>query len=211
MNDAQIIPDKLWYRTNLDVSDIYKDGLDLREYLLSDRAKPHNTMFVEGAGGIWNIPAHEIFKPEAIQKFHDEFDGLKFATVNCFMRWPNYQHPDAHHDCYEYDGKVIHHGGALNWTWEPDVADMVWYEWPEDVEPVMEKRNNIEMNVSVPIPGLKEVGRVRVGQTPTLVNTAVLHTVEMGSVERIVLSCRFEWVVTWEEHLHRFERILVDE
>ena len=51
---------KLWHRTNIDISDCYLPGLDMKEYLLSENTmQKHNTMFMEGSGGIWNIPAVE--------------------------------------------------------------------------------------------------------------------------------------------------------
>ena len=202
---------KLWHKTSIDISDCYLPGLDMDAYLTSkETMDKHNTFFVEGAGGIWNIPAEEIFNTKFIQEMR-QLVGSPIATVNCFMRWPNYQHASAHHDCYEYDGEVIKHGGALNWCWEPDNAEMVWYKLPEGAVPFTEKRRNIEMNVSVDIDDTLEVlDKHVIGQTPTLVNTAEFHLVDMNDRERICLRCRVTWVVTWGDHMNTFRNVLVN-
>ena len=202
---------KLWHRTNIDIRDCYLPGLDMKEYLLSENTmQKHNTFFVDGSGGIWNIPAVEIFNEKFLKYMHG-ITKHPISIVNCFMRWPNYQHPTAHYDCYEYEGEVIQHGGGLNWCWEPDNADMVWYKPSADADIVTEKRRNIEMNVSVDIDDtLIELDRCNVGQTPTLVNTSEFHSVEMNDRMRIVLSLRFEWVVPWDQHLEVFKDYIID-
>ena len=201
---------KLWHKTSIDNSDCYLPGLDMDAYLTSDATmQKHNTFFVEGSGGIWNVPADEIFNTKFI-KYMRDFVGQPISIVNCFMRWPNYQHASAHYDCYEYNGEVIQHGGGLNWCWEPDNAEMVWYKPPEGASIVTEKRRAIEMNVSVDIDDtLIELDRCVIGQTPTLVNTSEFHSVDMNDRKRIVLSLRFEWVVPWEQHLEIFKSVLL--
>ena len=201
--------EQLWQRTSLDIHDCY--SVDVKDYLHSKQAEHYNTLFVEGSGGIWTLPGTEIFKQEWIDYIKNDFN-LDIHTVNTFMRHPHYQHPTAHNDIYEYDGKIITHCGAINWTLEEDDADMVWYDWPEGVGPDtldVEFRSDKDMNFNVPIEDCKELGRCRIGQTPTLVNTGVLHSVEMRERLRILLSVRFTWVVSWEDHLNSFNKVLV--
>ena len=95
--------EQLWQRTSLDIHDCY--NVDVKDYLHSKQAEHYNTLFVEGSGGIWTLPATEIFKQEWIDYIKNDFN-LDIHTVNTFMRHPHYQHPTAHNDIYEYDGKI---------------------------------------------------------------------------------------------------------
>lgn len=195
---------KLWHRLNIDISNAVK--IDVWDYLNNDPdSKQYNSMWVEtpeGNGGVWSLPPHVIFHKEWCDYMLHTF-GAPVATAQMFQRWPYYQHPQAHKDTY-LDGAVIQEG-AINWCIGEDAADHLWFADPsDDVEPVLQKRSEIDIDLSYPLEGLVELDRINIGSTPTLVHTGVLHTIEMRHTHRLSCSVRFEGIITWPQHLEHF-------
>ena len=100
------------------------------------------------------------------------------------------------------------YGCGLNWTIDPDDADMVWYNMP-DVDPERTKRSETDINYEWPLEQLTEVDRCCIGQTATLVRTNIPHTVEMRDNERWLVSARFLWHTTWEDYMQSFKQRII--
>lgn len=199
---------KLWYRLNIDIANAVK--IDCWDYLENNpNSVQYRSMWVEtpqGNGGVWSIPPHEIFSQSWIDYMQHEY-GARPSIAQMFMRWPYYQHPQAHKDTYD-NGAVIQEG-AVNWCIGEDAADHVWYDDPpQHVEPVLQKRSETDIDLSYPLEGLTELDRLNIGNTPTLVNTATLHTVEMKQLPRLVCSVRFNGIITWPQHLDHFGKAI---
>lgn len=202
---------QLWHRLDIDISNSLK--IDLWSYLLEDPSSiEYRSLWIEknndqGPGGIWSIPPHVIFTDQWCETMHKKYRARP-SVAQIFMRWPYYQHPQAHRDTYN-NGNTVQ-GGALNWCIGPDNADHVWYNDPApDVQPILQKRSEIDIDLSYPIQGLKEIERIRVGSTPILVNTEVLHSIEMRDLPRLCCSVRFNGVISWQDHLDCFREAFV--
>lgn len=202
---------QLYRRLNIDIESALK--IDLWKYLLEDSSSvEYRSLWVEktdqiGPGGIWSIPPYVIFSEQWTQMIRNRFD-TEPSIAQIFMRWPYYQHPQAHRDTYD-NGNIIH-GGAINWCIGIDSADHVWYRDPgPDIEPILQKRSDTDIDLSYPIDSLEELGRVHVGNVPTLVNTEVLHSIEMRDLPRLCCSVRFNGIISWQDHLDCFEGAFV--
>jgi hypothetical protein len=197
---------KLWHRLDLDIEDAI--SIDVEDYLLfSKSSKKYNSFWVPEAGGIWSIPPHEIFKKEWVQYMEGTY-GAVCATAQMFVRQPYYQHAQAHIDTY-LDGAVIQEG-AVNWMInQDDDAEHCFYAHPTDGEPILQKRSEIDIDLSWPMEGLELLDSLVIGTQPTLVNTGHLHNIKMKSARRTCLSLRFNGIVSWSQHLEHFKDIII--
>ena len=195
---------KLWHRLDLDISNAV--SIDVEDYLLSESSKQYSSFWVPEAGGIWSIPPHEIFNKEWVQYMEHTY-GAVCATAQMFMRQPYYQHAQAHKDTY-LDGAVIQEG-AVNWMInQDDDAEHCFYADPVGGEPILQKRSEIDIDLSWPMEGLELLDSLVIGSQPTLVNTGHLHNITMGSARRTCLSLRFNGIISWQQHLEHFKDIL---
>ena len=179
-----------WHRINLDVTDALK--INLKDYILSDPYREgEHALYIEGKAGVWTLNPDTIFKQDFLNDL-----GIKVDLAQIFYRAPHYQHPGAHVDLGQ-TGEL--YGAGLNWTVDPDDAEMTWYEMP-NVEGTNTKRSETDQNMEWPLEQLTEIDRLCIGQTPTLVRTDVPHTVDMGSNERWLISARFLWHWSWDDY-----------
>tara|TARA_B100000214_G_C23973762_1_gene631561 strand:- start:5400 stop:5996 length:597 start_codon:yes stop_codon:yes gene_type:complete len=192
-----------WHRTDLDVTNALR--LNLKDYLLSDpyREGEHN-IYIENTVGVWTIAPQTIFTDKFLGYLADNL-LLQVDLAQIFYRTGGYQHPGAHVDLGQ-NNKL--YGCGLNWTVDPDDAEMVWYDMPT-TEGVSTKRSETDRNMEWPLEQLKEIDRVCIGQTPTLVRTDIPHTVDMGDNERWLISARFLWHTTWEDYMKSFKTRIV--
>lgn len=179
-----------WHRINLDVTDALK--INLKDYILRD---PHRegeyALYMEGKAGVWTLNPNTIFKQDFLNDL-----GVKVDLAQIFYRAPNYQHPGAHVDLGQ-NGEL--YGAGLNWTVDPDDANMTWYHMP-NFEGSNTKRSETDQNMEWPLEQLTEMERLCVGQTPTLVRTDIPHSVEMGNNERWLISARFTEHWSWSDY-----------
>jgi len=195
---------KQWRRTNI-APGLLK--IDLKDYLLSDPYRTgEHAIYMPEAGGIWTLQPNTLFSNDWLDYTVNEY-GVKVDLAQIFMRKPHYQHPGAHVDIDQNDNL---YGGGLNWTLDPDDAEMVWYDTPEQ-DPVYTQRSHTDRNKEWPLESLTECARCTIGQQPTLVRTDIPHTVDMGTNERWLISVRFTWLNTWEEYLRTFNNWIINE
>lgn len=193
-----------WKRTYIDPGEL---KIDLKDYLLSDPYRPsEHAIYMPGAGGIWTLQPNKIFTDDWLTYVKHEFLA-QVDLAQIFYRAPHYQHPGAHVDIDQNDTL---YGGGLNWTIDPDDAEMVWYDTPEH-DPVYTKRSHTDRNKEWPLESLTECARCTIGQKPTLVRTDIPHTVDMGANERWLISVRFTWLKSWKDYLNKFNDWIVDE
>ena len=146
-------------------------------------------------------------------------EGYYSETLTCIKNDLNifpghiqlfYKNKDAQHSVAHVDVSVLGtlHGGAINWTLDPDDAEMVWYETPhyEHTGEVGTTINN--QSKEWPIAGLKELDRCHVGQKATLVRTDVPHTVDIGNTDRWAVSFRILTALTWQTHVTVLENYI---
>tara|TARA_B110000503_G_scaffold121966_1_gene186063 strand:+ start:1864 stop:2466 length:603 start_codon:yes stop_codon:yes gene_type:complete len=194
-----------WARTEVDTANSLK--IDLKDYILSNPYRPgEHALYVPEAGGIWTLQPKTLFTDEWLEHITDEY-GVKVDMAQIFFRKPHYQHPGAHVDIDQNNNL---YGGGLNWTLDPDDADMVWYNMPS-VDPVYTKRSETDRNKEWPLDSLTEHARCNIGQTPTLVRTDIPHTVQMGENERWLISVRFTWLSSWDQYVNAFGQWIKDE
>jgi len=195
---------KNWHRINIDVTDAVK--IDLKDYILSDPYREGEyALYMPDKAGVWTLQPNTIFKASFLKELLK--DQIQIDLAQIFYRAPNYQHPGAHVDLGQ-NGSL--YGAGLNWTVDPDDAEMTWYEMPT-TDGTSTKRTETDQNMEWPLEQLKEIDRLRIGQTATLVRTDVPHTVEMGSNERWLISARFKWHWAWEDYTNTLQsRILND-
>jgi hypothetical protein len=193
------LTDTCYHRVDVDVANSL--AIDLKDYILTDPYRPdEHAIYIPEAGGIWTLDPSTLFTQEFID--YAEHDvGFRLDIAQIFMRKPGYQHPGAHIDISK-DHTV--HGGGINWTLDPDDAQMVWYEYP-NTKPVVTERSPTDINWEWPLEGLTECARHTIGQTPALVRTDLPHTVHMGNCERWLISLRTLDAKTWLEHLELFK------
>ena len=86
---------------------------------------------------------------------------------------------------------------------------MTWYEMPK-IEGTNTKRSETDQNMEWPIEQLKEIDRLCIGQTPTLVRTDVPHTVDMGNNERWLISARFLWHWSWDDYTKTLKGLIIE-
>ena len=185
-------------RTKLDAGEL---RIDLKDYILSDPYREgEHALYMPDKGGIWTLAPKTIFSQEWLDYVEKEWN-LSVDLAQIFFRKPYYQHPGAHVDIDQEDNL---YGGGLNWTIDPDDAQMVWYQTP-DVDPEYTQRSHTDRNKEWPLDILSEVGRCTIGQEPTLVRTDIPHTVDMGANERWLVSVRFTWLKSWDDYLNKFE------
>jgi hypothetical protein len=181
--------------------------IDLKDYLLSDPYRPgEHAVYMPEAGGIWTLQPDTLFSKDWLEYTVNEY-GVRVDLAQIFMRKPHYQHPGAHVDIDQNDEL---YGGGLNWTLDPDDAEMVWYDTPEH-DPVYTQRSPTDRNKEWPLESLTEHARCTIGQTPTLVRTDIPHTVDMGANERWLISVRFTWLKTWDQYLSTFNKWIDNE
>ena len=179
-----------WHRINLDVTDALK--INLKDYILSDPYREGEyALYIEGKAGVWTLNPDTIFRQDFLNDL-----GIKVDLAQIFYRAPNYQHTGAHVDLGQ-TGEL--YGAGLNWTVDPDDANMTWYNMP-DFEGSNTKRSETDQNMEWPLEQLTEMERLCIGQTPTLVRTDVPHTVEMGNNERWLISARFAEHWSWSDY-----------
>ena len=184
-----------WHRINLDVTNALK--INLKDYILSDPYREgEHALYIEEKVGVWTLKPDTIFQQDFLSTLDNDL-GVKVDLAQIFYRAPNYQHPGAHVDLGR-TGDLV--GAGLNWTVDPDDADMTWYNIP-DFEGNHTKRSETDQNKEWPLEQLTEIDRCCVGQTPTLVRTDVPHTVEMGNNERWLISARFLWHWSWDDYV----------
>jgi hypothetical protein len=186
---------KNWHRTDIDVTDVVK--IDLKDYILSD---PHregeHALYIPDNVGVWTLNPNTIFKASFLKELFLTHQ-VQIDLAQIFYRAPNYQHPGAHVDLGQ-NGEL--YGAGLNWTIDPDDADMTWYEMPT-TQGVSTKRTETDQNREWLLEELTEVDRCCIGQTPVLVRTDVPHTVDMGNNERWLVSARFLWHWSWDDYV----------
>jgi len=193
-----------WRRTSIAPGDL---KIDLKDYLLSDPYRPgEHAIYMPEAGGIWTLQPNTIFSKDWLEYTVNEY-GVKVDLAQIFMRKPYYQHPGAHVDIDQEDNL---YGGGLNWTLDPDDAEMVWYDTPEQ-DPVYTQRSHTDRNKEWRLESLTECARCTIGKTPTLVRTDIPHTVDMNSNERWLISVRFTWLKTWDQYLNTFNNWIINE
>jgi len=143
-----------WHRTDLDVTNALR--LNLKDYLLSDpyREGEHN-IYIENTVGVWTIAPQTIFTDKFLGYLADNL-LLQVDLAQIFYRTSGYQHPGAHVDLGQ-NNKL--YGCGLNWTVDPDDAEMVWYDMPT-TEGVSTKRSETDRNMEWPLEQLKEIDRV---------------------------------------------------
>lgn len=188
-----------WRRTILERDNL---KIDLKDYILSNPYRENEiAMYDPNRGGIWTIRPNVIFTDEW-QKYLTNTVGLTIDIAQIFFRKPYYQHPGAHVDIDRNDNL---YGGGINWTLDPDDADMVWYDMP-NVDPIYTKRSETDRNREWPLEILTEHARCTIGQNPTLVKTDIPHTIDMRANERWLISVRFNGLQTWDQYLNAFNK-----
>ena len=189
-----------WHRLNIDLEDPI---LDLKDYILTDPYRPgEHASYNPETGGVWTLDPNILFSKEWLQYLEHDFNIFP-GHVQLFYKNKNAHHSVAHVDVSS-TGTL--HGGAINWTLDPDDAEMVWYETPTH-------SHTGEVNTTVnnqskewPIDGLNIVARCNIGQRATLVRTDIPHTVDIGLVDRWAVSFRILTALTWPTHVTVLEQ-----
>lgn len=193
-----------WRKTSLVPGEL---KIDLKDYLLSDPYRPgEHAIYDPTRGGIWTLQPDTLFT-DNWQQFMLHEIGVKVDLAQIFHRKPYYQHPGAHVDIDQNDNL---YGGGLNWTLDPDDAEMVWYNMPTE-DPIYTRRSETDRNKEWPLDMLTEHARCTIGQVPTLVRTDIPHTVDMGANERWLISVRFTWLQSWDQYLNAFHEWIKDD
>ena len=195
--DLDNLPDanNYWHKLNIDIAPLI---IDLKDYILSDPYRPNeHASFDINTGGVWTLNSNKLFSKEWLQYLENDYSIFP-GHVQLFYKNKNAQHSIAHVDVSS-TGTL--HGGAINWTLDPDDAEMVWYETPnyKHTREVSTTTNN--QSKDWPILGLKEVDRCHVGQEATLVRTDVPHTVDIGITDRWAVSFRIVTALSWQAHV----------
>lgn len=192
-----------WHRIDIDITDAVK--IDLKDYILSDPYREgEHALYIPDLAGVWTLEASTIFKASFLKELFLK-NRIQIDLAQIFYRAPGYQHPGAHVDLGQ-NGDL--YGAGLNWTVEPDDAEMTWYEMPK-IEGVNTKRSETDQNMEWPLEQLTEIDRLCIGQTPTLVRTDVPHTVDMGKNERWLISARFLHHWTWDDYTKTLKEMIV--
>lgn len=173
-----------WYKIDLDINNALLPNVLSIDAL--DTLAPTNTPYDNLK--VWKIAVdrmQDVFNAEWLDKMRQQGMAMDIALI--FYRPAFYQHPEAHIDV---DAKNPNLGAAINWTLDAaDDSEMVWYNTPEST-------NETELTpagtafYSWPLEQLTEIGRHCVGNTPSLVQIDIPHTVLMNSKARWSISVR---------------------
>jgi hypothetical protein len=177
-----------WYKLNLNVKNALRP---------SWKFPRHN-----GKYGIWHYEAVEMFDIGWLYDTHDK--GISLINAMLFFRGPGYNNNTAHMDLAENkkNGLQVWNFG-INWCIGGRDSEMVWYNTPTDFNlhkdvPYTAAKTPF---ISWPINELTEIERHNIGNTVTLVNTGIPHTVNMNNDPRWCISVRgfFRDNITWDE------------
>ena len=199
---------------------------DLKKEFLKFPLNMHNQMWLEGCGGVWQVPASELFDTDWLNMF-EEKTRLKVDAGLVFYRAGGYQHAGAHIDVEPLHGKTLPVSGSFNWVLDRDYqSQMTWYEpwWnadsQNDIEAAAQGKfphpsvtdNSSEEHRSMlyqetPIELLKETHAHSLAHDRlTLVRTSIPHSVRMGPRPRWSVTVRswgsLPW--SWAECVERF-------
>lgn len=189
-----------WHKLNIELD---KPIIDIKDYILDDPYRPNeHASYNPDTGGVWTLNSYKVFSKRWLEYLKNDLKIFP-GHIQLFYKNKNAQHSVAHVDV-SILGTL--HGGAINWTLDPDDAEMVWYETPlyEHINQIKTTAHN--QSKEWPIAGLKEVDRCNIGQEATLVRTDVPHTVDIGSTDRWAVSFRIISAQSWHTHVTVLEQ-----
>lgn len=213
-----------WMQTSITVEGALK--LDIKDWLLNDPQNEHTQMWLKFCGGVWQIPAHELFDPKWLGDF-EKLTDLKVDAGLVFYRAGGYQHPGAHIDVEPLAGKIYPVSASFNWVLDNDTESaMTWYKpwWDADdaqqsfaaaqghlphpdVPTSAGEKHAAMLYQETPLHLLKETHCHSLSNTHlTLVRTNVPHNVRMGPADRWAVTLR-SWASlpeTWSECVQRY-------
>ena len=159
---------------------------------------PHYRLPTAPQFEIWRIPAENIFTCSWLAYMK----SLELEINHAMVFYRNYSNQrNTPHQDLESNGKPCNF--ALNWCIGGSDSHMVWYETPLDWNSssthLIKSKTPYRLSKTK---NLQEIARYTVPDSLTLVNTAIPHTVIMGSEPRWCISARTvrdPSSITWTE------------
>ena len=211
--------------------DISVDGaltLDPKSFL-DFPYNPYNQLYIPQHGGVWQVPANEIFNQSWLADVEAKLD-IKVDAALVFYREGGYQHAGAHIDVEPLHGETLPVAASFNWVLEQDdTSQMTWYEpwWDaEDIDQIKAAAQGKYVHPQVDSPSDEEHKAMLYQETPvellkendchnlshkklTMVRTNVPHNVRMGPNTRWCVTLR-NWGALpwrWSECVRRYEHM----
>ena len=174
-----------WYQLNIDISNALRP-----DWVWDVSVLGHSNMNIQ------SVRASSICNPEWLAYMKSL--GLPIRHVMLFYR--NTQDSSgntAHIDLINTDDTSCVEW-AINWVIGGQDSKMVWYELPTthfEIKRTMANTPYVSWNISE----LKEIEHHEIKNVPTVVKTAIPHSVKIGADPRWCISVRSSLDYTWEE------------
>lgn len=189
----------------------------------------YNQLYIPQHGGVWQVPANEIFNRHWLADVEAKLD-IKVDAALVFYREGGYQHAGAHIDVEPLHGETLPVAASFNWVLEQDdTSQMTWYEpwWDaEDIDQIKAAAHGKYVHPKVDSPSDEEHKAMLYQETPvellketdchslshknlTMVRTNVPHNVRMGPSTRWCVTLR-NWGALpwrWSDCVKRYEHM----
>ena len=189
----------------------------------------YNQLYIPQHGGVWQVPAKEIFDQSWLADVEAKLD-IKVDAALVFYREGGYQHAGAHIDVEPLHGETLPVAASFNWVLEQDdTSQMTWYEpwWDaEDIDQIKAAAQGKYVHPQVDSPSEEEHNAILYQETPvellketdchslshkklTMVRTNVPHNVRMGPNTRWCVTLR-NWGALpwrWSDCVKRYEHM----
>lgn len=177
----------------------------------------YNQLYIPQHGGVWQVPANEIFNQSWLADVEAKLD-IKVDAALVFYREGGYQHAGAHIDVEPLHGETLPVAASFNWVLEQDdTSQMTWYEpwWDaEDIDQIKAAAQGKYVHPQVDSPSKEEHNAILYQETPiellkendchslshknlTMVRTNVPHNVRMGPNTRWCVTLRNWGALPW--------------
>jgi len=215
-----------WLELNIPVDNALK--LDPKSFLDSPY-NLYNQLYIPQHGGVWQVPAIEMFNESWLIDVESKLD-IKVDAGLIFYREGGYQHPGAHIDVEPLNGETLPVAASFNWVLDKDEqSQMTWYEpwWDaEDIDQIKAAALGKYVHPQVESPAEEEHNAILYQETPvellkeydchslshkhlTMVRTNVPHNVRMGANTRWCITLR-TWgglPCRWSDCVKQFKRM----